>query len=79
VCNLQILNIIMWQIWPTVTSVYHVLTVVGLTEMTELLDSPVKILLSTIFTTSNNHVGRTTIAQDLLHICPRITITHYPK
>jgi len=55
----------MWRIWPTVTSVYHVLTVVSLTETTELRDSPVKILFSTIFTTSNNHVSKQQLVQNL--------------
>jgi len=48
-----------------VTSVYHVLTVVSLTETTELRDSPVKILFSTIFTTSNNHVSKQQLVQNL--------------
>ena len=48
----------LWWIWPTVTSVCHVLTVVSLTETTELRDSQVKILFSTIFTTSNNHIDK---------------------
>jgi len=53
----------LWRVWPTVTSVYHVLTVVSLTETIELRDSPVKILFSTILqhqttTLANNNIQR---------------------